>query len=293
MANTQNNNVLRYDTVTSNYLGVFATGRSGFPVDLKFGPDGMLYVLSDAVYRYDGLTGEYIDQLVASSTSPINGARALTFDAAGDLYLANTQNNNILRYNTATGDYLGVFATGRSGFPVDLKFGPDGMLYVLSDAVYRYDGLTGEYIDQLVDSSTSPINGARALTFDAAGDLYLANTQNNNILRYDTATGDYLGVFATGQSAFPVDLQFGPDGMLYVLSDGIFRYDGLTGEYIDQFADSSTSPINGAQALAFSPQAVPAPSSLTTLLGVGVMVIAMEWWKKRRRRRLLATSAVS
>lgn len=29
---------------------------------------------------------------------------------------------------------------------------------------------------------------------------------------------------------------------------------------------------------------VPAPSSLATLLGVGVMVVGMEWWKKRRRR---------
>jgi hypothetical protein len=29
---------------------------------------------------------------------------------------------------------------------------------------------------------------------------------------------------------------------------------------------------------------VPAPSSLTVLLGVGVMVFGMEWWKKRRRR---------
>jgi choice-of-anchor C domain-containing protein len=28
---------------------------------------------------------------------------------------------------------------------------------------------------------------------------------------------------------------------------------------------------------------VPAPSSLTVLLGVGVMVFGMEWWKKRRR----------
>jgi hypothetical protein len=29
---------------------------------------------------------------------------------------------------------------------------------------------------------------------------------------------------------------------------------------------------------------VPAPSSLTVLLGVGVTVFGMEWWKKRRRR---------
>ncbi len=283
LANTSNNNILRYDTLTSEYLGVFATGKSAFPVDLEFGPNGMLYVLSDAVYRYDGRTGAYIDQIVDSSTSPTNGARAITFDTAGNLYLANTGNNNILRYNAVTGEYLGVFATGKSTLPVDLKFGVDGMLYVLSDAVYRYDGRTGEYIDQLVDSSTSPINGAQALTFDALGNLYLANTGNNNILHYDTTTGDYLGVFATGRSALPVDLQFGPDGMLYVLSDAVYRYDGLTGAYIDQIVDSSTSPISGAQAITFSPQSVPAPSSLTCLVGVGLMVFGMEWWKKRRR----------
>jgi hypothetical protein len=31
-------------------------------------------------------------------------------------------------------------------------------------------------------------------------------------------------------------------------------------------------------------QVVPAPSSLTAWIGVGVMVFGMEWWKKRRRR---------
>ena len=29
--------------------------------------------------------------------------------------------------------------------------------------------------------------------------------------------------------------------------------------------------------------AVPVPSSLATLIGVGVMVVGMEWWKKRRK----------
>ncbi len=112
--------------------------------------------------------------------------------------------------------------------------------------------------------------------------LFLANG-NNNILRYDTATSAYLGVFATGKTGLPVDLEFGPDGMLYVLSDAVYRYDGLTGAYIDQIVDSSTSPITGARAIAFGPQPVPAPSSLVTLIGVGMMVGGMEWWKKRRR----------
>ena len=36
---------------------------------------------------------------------------------------------------------------------------------------------------------------------------------------------------------------------------------------------------------------VPAPSSLTVLVGVGMMVFGMEWWKKRRLRRRLRTTA--
>jgi hypothetical protein len=37
--------------------------------------------------------------------------------------------------------------------------------------------------------------------------------------------------------------------------------------------------------------AVPAPSSLTTLVGVGVMVLGMERWKKRKRRIRIVANA--
>ena len=173
------------------------------------------------------------------------GVVARSVPAQADLIVANTKNNNVLHYDTTTGDYLGVFTSGGgTTLPGDVAFGPDGRLYVLSsgNAIYRYDGLTGVFVDQLVDSSTSPINGAQAITFDSAGTLYVANTNSNNILRYDTTTGDFLGIFAVGRTALPVDIAFGPDGMLYMLSDGVYRYDGLTGAYVDQMVDSSTSP---------------------------------------------------
>lgn len=53
-------------------------------------------------------------------------------------------------------------------------------------------------------------------------------------------------------------------------NDARLSYPAFTGLYVD------------ATSLNITP--VPAPSSLVTLVGVGVMVIGIEWWKKRRRR---------
>ncbi len=86
-------------------------------------------------------------------------AEAELIVAAGD---------NILSYDTATNEYLGVFASGsRVTMSRDVAFGPDGNLYVNSggSAIYRFDGQTGALIDQLADSSTSPIMGAYGMTF--------------------------------------------------------------------------------------------------------------------------------
>jgi hypothetical protein len=68
---------------------------------------------------------------------------------------------------------------------------------------------------------------------------------------YDATTGqyvrDFISVENNGGLTNPSDLYFGPDGNLYVFSDGkqIKRYNGTTGAFIDNFADIAT-PDRGA-----------------------------------------------
>ncbi len=144
-----------------------------------------------------------LDRFVDQGSGGILRPRLSTFgpdgngDGAQDLYVA-SKTNEILRYDGLTGAFLGVFVSAGSGGlkgPMDLAFGPDdGMLYVSS---------LGE-----LGSSAPP----------GAGEVF----------RYDGATGAFADRIASGLSETH-GLSFGPDGSLYIASQGsdeVFRYDG-------------------------------------------------------------------
>ncbi|NET70507.1 MAG: hypothetical protein F6K62_05810 [Sphaerospermopsis sp. SIO1G2] len=149
--------------------------------------------------------------------------------------VGNTRGDNVLRFDAATGNYLGEFIpVGLGGLddPDTLLFGPDA-------------------------------NG------DGKSDLYIANGPESGIpsvLRFDGETGAFIDVFVgdnpdtnvdeTGGLIRPYGMAFGPDGNLYVasfLSDQILRYNGETGEFIDIFAQGNGQPggLNGPNGLLF------------------------------------------
>ncbi|MBK1987091.1 hypothetical protein A0J48_005990 [Sphaerospermopsis aphanizomenoides BCCUSP55] len=149
--------------------------------------------------------------------------------------VGNTNGDNVLIFDAATGNYVGEFITAEEGgldHPDTLLFGPDG-------------------------------NG------DGKSDLYIANgaeAETSSILRFDGQTGEFIDVFIgdnadtdedeTGGLIRPYGIAFGPDGNLYVasfLTDQILRYDGVTGEFIDVFAQGNGQPggLNGPNGLLF------------------------------------------
>jgi streptogramin lyase len=228
-----------------------------------------LYVIGEdnnSVLRFNEVTGAFIDTFVSSGSGGLLTPRGLLFGRDGNLYVTSNDNHSVMRYDGTTGAPLpaagqtgATFVTRGSGGlqnPAQLVLGRDGNLYVDSqanNAVLRYDGTTGAFIDVFIPPGRGGLNGPRGLVFGPDGNLYVKCP--SSVLRYDASTGASLpapgkneAVFAFWQGTDGPPLVFGPDGNLYIGDYGtstILRFNGATGEFIDTFIPSGRGGLDG------------------------------------------------
>ena len=268
VASYNNDSILRYKVGTAQFLGAFVPqGSNGLdgPVSIIIGPDKNLYVASDAaspafiipdlaadtnrdnrVLRFDGITGAFLGAFVARGDGGMQGPAGLSFGPDGSLYVSDRGNNRILRFNGITGAF--DKALDIINDPYGIVFGPDvngdgrPELYAASintDSIVRYDGVTGEYLDTLVTPRSGGLRAPKDLRFGPDGNLYVSSSGNNQVLKYNSMTGAFLGVAASGGGlANPEGLAFDSLGRLYVASrttSSVLRYNPTTGAFIDAF----------------------------------------------------------
>lgn len=175
--------------------------------------------------------------------------------------MAGSSNDKILKYDPATGNFLGTFA-GLSGNghvgPIDLAFGPDGNLYVTgfdNDVIVKINGTTGA----ILATKQGPAGlGFGPAAFGPGGAFYVTaldlNTFAGNVYRYDPLS-DALTLFipeGSGGLQLPGGLAFGPDGSL-LLSNLVFdinftetrstilKYSGATGAFTGELVARGNS----------------------------------------------------
>ena len=171
----------------------------------------------------------------------------MTLAADGTLWVAESVNPPSLLHVTMEGK-VEIVVTSCEGkeflFPNDLRFGPDGMLYMTDSGVrmdawrdvppaerqgtrtegrlYRIDPDTGD--GELIGDGYDFTNG---IAFDAENNLYVAATQSGLIYRHEWSNGwvsrdkDVFGSVideSRGPIGFrgPDGMAFGTDGNLYV-----------------------------------------------------------------------------
>lgn len=85
-----------------------------------------------------------------------------------------------------------------------------------------------------------------------ASELLVTSFFSNTITRYDTTTGSVIGTYTGGTVSGALGMRVGPDGLLYVCSEGnntIQRFNTTTHQYVDTIITASN--LNGPTGVTF------------------------------------------
>ena len=199
--------ILRYSS-TGTFLGVSGDSSSGLngPIQLAIGPANVLYAASsqsDAILRYDSITGASLGVFVSDITMPpLNTPRGLAV-GNGRVYTS-TEGDRIRYYDLATSMLL-VSPLGDN--PRGLTVSPSGSLLVAfagpASQVNEYNGTTGAFIGIVVPHEGGGLLTPMGVGFGPDGNLYVASSGTNEILRYNPA-GTFLDQFVAAGIGRPL-----------------------------------------------------------------------------------------
>ena len=126
------------------------------------------------------------------------------------------------------------------------------------DTVLRFDAASGAPLGAAVASGAGGLHLPEGLLVAPNNVLLVASVgfdRPSAIKKYDLITGNYLGDFTTaGPLLHPRGMAWGPDGNLYVCSDGtdeVLRYDAQNGDFIDAFVTAGAGGMDAPQDLEF------------------------------------------
>lgn len=235
----------------------------------------------------------------------VNDPRGLARDAAGNIYVANAGNGNVLRFNSALGgeiQYGSLSLISPGAKPTALVVDGAGTAFVT--AINSLSGL-GQLFSITSGGTVTVLNGnlvgATVTNADLGiafrpsnGDLLIA--VNNTVREYTTA-GAFVSTFASDATAAnnmvsPIGVGFGLDGNFYVANTA---GSGTNGNNILQFpAGGGTTgtnffQISGPRFITF---AAPEPASLT-LVALGSAAGFLGYWRRRKTHAQEADSTVA
>jgi sugar lactone lactonase YvrE len=164
-------------------------------------------------------------------TVPLILPSAITFDASGNLYLAEAA-NHVIRKVDLTGQITTIAGTNVQGFsgdggpaasatldsPVGLALDTANNLYIADSHNHRIRklnlgtgtittiaGTTPGFSGDNAPASSAQLNLPTALALDSANNLYIADTGNHRIRRIDAKTGIITTVAGNGLQGFSGD----------------------------------------------------------------------------------------
>jgi Ca2+-binding RTX toxin-like protein len=254
--------------------GLADEARLGGPRNVATDAAGNVYIVSIYSRRVRKVTaatgiistvaGGGVDDGRPAVSTAFNDPDDIAVDAAGNTYLSDARDHRIRRIDAVSGIITTIAGTGISGpapdgtpavsamlsTPEAIAIGPAGDLFVYErwgHRIRRIDAATG-LLSTVAGNGTAgfsgdggpateaQINGVEDMVFDAAGNLYLADT-NNNRIRKVTPGGTITTIAGTGSTGhtgddgpataagigYPVAIAVDDAGRLYLNGDDSYR----------------------------------------------------------------------
>jgi DNA-binding beta-propeller fold protein YncE len=187
--------IARHDATTGAFLGILAdsTTMLDHPVDMRVGPDSLLWVSSQAngrINRYDPITGAAQAPFIAAEAH-LSNPSGFAFSPDGTRFFVTDRfDGEVLEYNVATGAYVRT-VVDFTGAAFGIEWGPDQMLYVASGGLRRVNPNAPFTATQV---AASPF--AIGVELGPDGHVYFADYSTHDLRSFNPATGMDLGVFA-------------------------------------------------------------------------------------------------
>jgi sugar lactone lactonase YvrE len=218
--------------------GPASAAQLALPIDLATDGLGNLFIAERGNYRVRRINGAGIIESVAGTSDDGGSAlaaqlafpNAIAVDASGNLYIADTDLQRIRRI-TPDGVISSVAGSGAAGFggdggpalsaqlnyPAGVTADAAGNIFIADTRNHRVRKVTpggaittvagtgsGGFSGDGGRASAAQLNGPRGVFVDAAGNLYIADTDNQRIRKVTTA-GTITTVAGTGAAGFSGD----------------------------------------------------------------------------------------
>jgi sugar lactone lactonase YvrE len=157
------------------------------------------------------------ESMVSSSVQASPSGVAV--DASGNIYIADSSNNRVLRETLSAGSYIeSTVPTSALNYPSGIAVDGGGNLYVAdygNSRILKETLSAGSYIESTV--STSALDYPYGVTVDGSGNIYIADTYNQRILiETPSATGYTESTVPTSSLDSPSGIAVDGSGNLYI-----------------------------------------------------------------------------